>query len=166
MPVDPVAIDPFLDKGAVVRALAAAARERCAAVERVAALARDEASSEESKSEGKYDTRATEASYLARGQAERVDDLRRARSWFEAASASPSPCVDLGALVELRMRGRDDLVYVAPFAAVPVDLGGRTIRVLAAQSPLARALAGAVAGDEVEVEGPQGVVEATVLRVG
>lgn len=166
MPADPVAIDLFLDKGAVLRALAGAVREQCAAVERVAALARDEASSEETKSEGKYDTRATEASYLARGQAERVDDLRRARSWFEGASPAPSPCVDVGALVELRMRGRDDLVYVAPFAAVPVELHGRTVRVLAAQSPLAKVLVGAVAGDEVEVEGPQGTFDAAVLRVG
>lgn len=166
MPSDAAAIDPFSDKAAIVRALAAAVREQCAAVERVAALARDEASSEESKSEGKYDTRATEASYLARGQAERVDDLRRARSWFEDASAAPSPCVDVGALVELRMRGRDDLVYLAPFAAVPVEVHGRTVRVLAAQSPLARVLVGAVAGDDVEVEGPQGAFHAEVLRVG
>lgn len=165
MPVDPVPVDLFSDKGAVVRALAAAVRERCAAVERVAALARDEASSEETRSEGKYDTRATEASYLARGQAERVDELRRARSWFEDASAAPSPCVDVGALVELRMRGRDDLLYLAPFAAAPVEHQRRTIRVLAAQSPLAQVLIGAVAGEEVEGEGPQGTFRAEVLRV-
>ena len=48
-----------------------------AALESIASEARDEATSSETKAEGKYDTRATEASYLARGQAWRIVELKR-----------------------------------------------------------------------------------------
>ena len=37
------------------------------AVERISSVTREEVTSDETRSEGKYDTRATEASYLARG---------------------------------------------------------------------------------------------------
>ncbi len=57
-----------MDKNTVVEAFRTVLTEELSAVERVAAMARDEVSSEETKQEGKYDTRATEASYLARGR--------------------------------------------------------------------------------------------------
>jgi transcription elongation GreA/GreB family factor len=152
--------------------LLAAVREQCAAVERVAAMARDEASSDETRSEGKYDTRATEASFLARGQAERVEDLRRARSWLErevdAAIGSPatkSAQVDVGALVEIEMRGRIELLFIAPMTTASVRIGERAVRVVALSSPLGAALEHARAGDQLEIEGPQGTVECEVLDV-
>ena len=142
-----------------------ALRERCGSVERVAAMARDEASSEETRSEGKYDTRATEASFLARGQAERVDDLRRARSWAESAVVGPSEAVEVGALLEVRLRGRTELLFLAPMSAAGVEVEGRTVRVIAAGSPLGAALSGAVTGDELEVDGPGGWATCEVLGV-
>ena len=65
-----------MNKVAAIEAFRASLSTELDAVERVAAMARDEASSAETKQEGKYDTRATEASYLARGQAERIVALR------------------------------------------------------------------------------------------
>jgi hypothetical protein len=49
-----------LDKKQVIDALRAVIAESLDAVERVAAMARDEATSAETRSEGKYDTRSTE----------------------------------------------------------------------------------------------------------
>ncbi len=152
-------------KKAVVTALLAATREQCAAVERVAAMARDEASSDESRSEGKYDTRATEASFLARGQAARVDDLRRARSWLEVVQVQPCVRAEVGALVEVRMRERAELLYIAPMTTPSVVVEGRTVRVIAAHSPLGAALVDAAAGDSFEVEGPHGTLVGEVLAV-
>jgi transcription elongation GreA/GreB family factor len=162
-----------LEKTAVLKVLLAAVQEQCAAVERVAAMARDEASSDETRSEGKYDTRATEASFLARGQAERVDDLRRARSWLEqevhAANGGAEPAastqVEIGALVEVQMRGRTELLYIAPMTTASVRVGERTVRVVAQSSPLGTALANACSGDVLEIDGPQGTVECEVIDV-
>lgn len=128
-------------------------------------MARDEASGEESRAEGQYDTRATEASYLARGQAERVADLRRTRSWLEGVQAAPSDCVEVGALLEVLMRGRTELLFIAPMTAPSVEVEGRAVRVVALGSPLGGALADAVAGDELEVDGPQGTITCEVLGV-
>ena len=153
----------------MIRALAAALQERCAAVERVAAMARDEASGEESRAEGQYDTRATEASYLARGQAERVTELRRALAWAEAAPDTPCTQVDVGALVDVELRGRREVIYLAPMTAASFDVGAgsgvTTIRVVAMGSPLGLALTGAGPGDEVELDGPQGGVICAVIEV-
>lgn len=162
---NPGSTDRLPAKATVVRTLSAAIREQCAAVERVAAMARDEASSDETRSEGKYDTRATEASFLARGQAERVDDLRRARSWLEMVQVHPSTRVEIGALVEVRMRERNEVLYVAPMTTESVAVEGRTVRVIALSSPLGAALADAAEGDEVEIDGPQGTVTCVVLAV-
>ncbi|MSP55790.1 MAG: hypothetical protein EXR69_09345 [Myxococcales bacterium] len=156
---------PLPPKVAVIEALLAAAREQCAAVERVAAMARDEASGEESRAEGQYDTRATEASYLARGQAERVADLRRTRSWLEGVQAPPCDSVEVGAMVEVRMRGRNEILFIAPVTAPSVDVEGWSVRVVAFASPLGGALADAVAGDDLEIDGPQGTVSCEVLTV-
>ena len=58
------------NKSAVIEALHVAAAHALETAEQAQAIAQSEATSPESKAEGKYDTRATEASYLARGQAE------------------------------------------------------------------------------------------------
>ena len=162
-----------LGKKDVLQALLTAVQEHCAAVERVAAMARDEASSDETRSEGKYDTRATEASFLARGQAERVDDLRRARSWLEqevhASLSGPKPAAstqgEIGSLIEVQMRGRSELLFIAPMTTAPVRVSERTVRVVALSSPLGTALANARSGDILEIDGPQGTMECEVIDV-
>ena len=65
-------------KSTVIEALRVDAERALETAEQAQSIARDEATSAESKAEGKYDTRATEASYLARGQAERVVALSEA----------------------------------------------------------------------------------------
>ena len=56
------------DKARIVAALLEQVQAELDGMEAVAEAARDEATSSETKAEGKYDT-PTEASYLARGQA-------------------------------------------------------------------------------------------------
>lgn len=135
------------------------------AVERVAAMARDEASGEQSKAEGKYDTRATEASYLARGQAWRVAGLRRLRAWFEVFDArGASEAVGLGSLVHLDGH-RQGWVLLAPEGGPRVTVAGCPVRVISPSSPLGAALLEAEADDCVEVDSPQGLVEYEILSV-
>jgi hypothetical protein len=152
-----------MDKLAAVSALRAALTEQLAAVERVAASARDEASGAESKQEGKYDTRATEASYLARGQAVRVVALRGLVAWFQALDPSRSlDRVGLSSLVELDQVG---WVFVAPTGGLRVDVDGVPVRLVSPDAPLGAALIGLEEGDGAEVASPRGLVETEVVTV-
>lgn len=156
---------PIPDKQAVVEALARALQEELAAVERVAAMARDEASSGETRSEGKYDTRATEASYLARGQAWRVVELRRLAAWF--ARLDPTrQCTqaEAGALVLLGGHRRT-LALIAPVGGPTAAVEGWRVGTLSLRSPLGQALEDLEADDAFEVDTPAGLVEYEILAV-
>lgn len=151
---------------AVVTALRDAVAAELAAVERVAAMARDEVGSGEAKAESKYDTRSTEASYLARGQAWRVADLRRQLAWlevFDADRALNPPVVQVGALVVLD--GEADVLFIAPVGGATAEVQGRTVRVVSPASPLGEAMADLEAGDAFEVDTPQGIVEREVAAL-
>lgn len=144
-------------KLAVIAALRQALDAELAAVQAVAAMARDEVGSDQSKSEGKYDTRATEASYLARGQAWRIDELQRLSAWFEVLQPSPRTVAEVGALVEL-VGPRRDLVFLAPVGGASAEVEGRAVRVISPSSPLGQAMAELEAGDGFEVDSPAGEV--------
>jgi len=137
------------------------------AVERVAAMARDEVSSAETQQEGKYDTRATEASYLARGQAWRVAALRRLRAWFDlpAPPVEEQGVIAVGSLTRLSRNGQATLVLVLPAGGATTELDGEVLRGISPQAPLGAALLGLEAGDVVEVETPGGVQTWGVVAV-
>lgn len=119
------------------------------------------ATHEENRAEGDKDMRSTEASYIARGQAQRVQELESALSRLAAldqAALSPADSVRAGALVLLEQGPKRALYFVLPSA------GGQRVRVddveiqtLATTSPLGAALLGLTVGDEAEVTTAQGV---------
>lgn len=150
-------------KPAVVDALRQALARELAGVEAAAALARDEVSSAETRQEGRYDTRATEASYLARGQAERIAELRTLSAWFQVfdpARPLPDPVVQVGALVQLEDLGTAARrwLFLAPRGGVSVELGGVVVRTISPTSPLGVAMKELREGDAFEVDSPRGIV--------
>lgn len=122
----------------------------------------------ESKPENDKDTRALEASYLARGQAARVealrDDLATLRSLAVRELDDGSP-VALGAWVTLTEDEVESQVLVAPCGGGATLSGGR-VKVVTPASPLGRALIGRSTGDVVEVElgGRRRELEVTQVR--
>lgn len=155
-----------IDKHDVILAFQEHLKEELQAVESVAAMARDEVTSEETQQEGKYDTRATEASYLARGQAERIVALRQLLSWFEAdnVTAAPMTTVQLRALVVLDGRP-PAVVFVAPVGGVRVVVGGTPVQAISLTSPLGEAIDELEVGDDVEIHTPRGVRELTITSI-
>ena len=150
-----------------IEALLSTLQEELAAVERVAAMARDEATNSETKAEGKYDTRATEASYLARGQAQRIAALRQLESWYSRLDPDrelDEARVCLGALICLQGE-REEWVFLALSGGAQVTMDGHRIRVISKSSPLGEALEDLEAGEGLEVETPKGLMEYEVLRV-
>ncbi len=137
------------------------------ALARVTADARDEAAGGgESKAEGKYDTRATEASYLAAGQGQRLADLKALAEWLDALDPAVAlPVVAPGALVELDRGGEAAWVLVGPQGGHRVNVDGAEVLLVSADSPLGQVLAGLAPGDAEEVDTPRGVQVVEVLSV-
>ena len=136
-------------------------------MESVAGSARDEATSGESKAEGKYDTRATEASYLARGQAWRIVELKRLLAWLSALDPQRSleePVVQTGTLVEVT-GARTELIFLAPIGGTKAQVGGQTVRVISPSSPLGEAMAELEVGDAFEIETPRGTLAYEITAI-
>src|SRR5688500_7983704 len=98
----------------VVEALRQALRAELAQLGRVTDMARDEATSAESRPENPYDTRALEASYLAAGQGERLTALRQLAAWAEVLGAEPRDAVEAGALAQVALDEVPQWVLFAP----------------------------------------------------
>lgn len=142
------------------RALVAKVREELAreiAAMRVAQRdAQQAATHAEAKPENDKDTRALEASYLARGQAERVLALERADNALEFMVLRACDRGTLGALVELDHDGARAAYFVAPAGgAIRVIVDGVAVQVVTPEAPMGRALVGKEAGDAVEVRGKE-----------
>ena len=118
-----------------------------------AELARDEAISEESRPENKWDTHSQEAAYLAEGQARLTREIGEALGLI---STMPLPDflnddrIALGALVQVDTGRGVTAYFLAPRAGgMEVTVEGRTILVVTPQSPLGRQLIGRRAGEEL-----------------
>lgn len=152
-----------MQKSQAIAALLTHLQIELASVEAIAAAARDETTSDETKQEGKYDTRAIEASYLARGQAERVAALRQLVAWFGVLRPTETEQVQVGALVEVERLG---WLFLAPVGGYRVQVGGVPLRMISPVAPLGQALADLEEGDVAEVGGPRGLQHLEVLSVG
>ncbi len=127
------------------------------------------ATSEESKPENEYDTRALEASYLAGAQAQRASEIDRALSvlrGLEPRTFGPKDAIASGALVNLDLNGKKSVVFLLPQGGgTTVKLDGQTIRVVTPVSNLGGALLGLKAGDVADVKVGQELLEYEVENV-
>lgn len=140
-----------MDKRAVFQAVLAKFRDDLKQQERAAGAARDGATGDEVASEGKYDTRATEASYLARGHAMQfealIDDLRTLEA-YRVPDYEADETIGTGALVEVGFgRAREHYFILPRGGGIFVEFDGTEIAVLNPRSPLAKCLNGLKAGD-------------------
>ena len=124
--------------------------------ERAAQTAYETATHEENIAENKYDTLGLEASYLAAGQAKRVEEIRQSLSLCQNLALRPydeQRGIEVGALLGLEDgKGREQWLFLAPDAAgLKVDLVGQLITVITPRSPLGKSLLGKFEGDEVEI---------------
>jgi transcription elongation GreA/GreB family factor len=117
-----------------------------------------EATHEQNKPENKYDTRALEASYLARGQSRQVAELENARHEYEALTPVdflPDTPLDVGALVMLEEHPQIETCYfLGPKAGgTEIAVAGTSVTVITPQSPLGRQLVGRKLGEVVVLQG-------------
>ncbi len=124
---------------------------------------------EESRPENDKDTRAIEASYLARGQAQRVVELEGALATvaaLEPREFGVDAGIALSALVRLDDGDRSCWFFLAPGGGgMELDVDAVKVKVLTPQSPLGRALLGRKVGESIDFQTPQALREYSVLDV-
>jgi transcription elongation GreA/GreB family factor len=145
-----------MNKSALLRAILDALNAELETVLREAKESVFAATDPDSKAENKYDTRALESSYLARGQARRVDELQAAVAEFAALEervATPRISVAVGALVILDTPEGVALYFLGPAeGGTEVRCEGRPVLLITPASPLGRKLLGKSAGDCVTLQ--------------
>ena len=125
-------------------------------LQRAAQTAYEAATHEENIAENKYDTLGLEASYLATGQARRVEEIRQALKNCQAMTLTPfNPAqgIQVGALVRLEAdHGNEQWLFLAPEAAgLKLDHDGRPVTVITPRAPLGAALLSKQVDDEVQI---------------
>ena len=143
------------DRTRVLEVLRAHLEQELATLSRMTEMARDEATSAESRPENQYDTRALEASYLAAGQGERLADLRRLAAWVDTQHGRTYEQVQAGALAGL---SDGSWLLMAPRGGITVEVDGVAVRLVSAVSPLGESLCGLSVGDDADDETGRAVV--------
>lgn len=152
MPAPPTTQRPARNE--VLAAIVEALEESVGMLKASSDSAHNEATSEETKQESKYDTRAIEAAYLAGAQSRRMmaigSDLKRYRG--VSTEGNGTGVVDGPAVVGVE---QEDAVvtyyFVGPGAAgLKVDVGAHRVLVITPSSPLGKALVGAEEDDETK----------------
>ena len=138
-----------------------------AVIERAHREAREAATHDEAKPENDKDTRALELSYLARGQAKRIEELRAGVADLTAMALrlfSEGDPVTLGAIVDVADDSAESSVFIAPYGGGS-KVGGGRIQVVTPQSPLGRALLGRHSGEECDVTMGGKTRQLTIVRL-
>jgi hypothetical protein len=111
------------------------------------------ATHEEAKPESDKDTRGLEQSYLARGQALRIEELRTALGELRLMPVHPfkkDDPISLGALIFAEENDVERVYFLAPYGGGTTVANG-AVQVVTPRSPLGEALIEKSAGDDCEV---------------
>lgn len=162
-------LDPSkIDKQALIEALRTRLEQELHNFTTSQSAAQEGATHEETRQEDPKDTRAIEATYLARGLAERVESLRDSIAMLaRLAPVAFGPDDPVGPTALVALEGREtDVYFLVPCAAgETLTQAGATIRTLTPASPLGSALVGKQIDEEVELDLPGRRIETTIAWV-
>jgi len=115
-----------------------------------------DATNDESQSEGKYDTRGLEASYLAEAQAKLASEILHNLAIYnllELKDFLPEDAISLSALIELECDTKSALYFIGPkCGGIIIQEEGQEILLITPTSPLGSALMGKQQGDDFELQ--------------
>jgi len=153
-------------KQALIDELAAGLAAALASARAAHQAAVEGATHDEARAENDKDTRGLEQSYLARGQAARVEELSAAVDDVARLAVRGFTARDpiaLGALVTVEDHDGRHRYLIAPAGGGTVLAGG--VQVVTPRSPLGRALAGRRRGDDTTVALPGGSRDLDIVAV-
>lgn len=146
----------MIDKADLKKQILAALDDTRATLTDAQKSSQEAATHEESRSESDKDMRSTELSYLARGQAMRVQALETERAKVAAMplrAFTEDDVVAVSALVRITDAQGSRRVFIAPGGGGQrIAVGKETIDIVTPNSPLGEALVGAYAGDDLTMQ--------------
>jgi transcription elongation GreA/GreB family factor len=126
-------------------------------------------SQDDMKQEGKYDTRAIEAGYLAGAQKKRVDEIEQELNMLEEIDlklADGLSEVITGSLVLLEHNGIEKHYFLSPTGGGKLlTIEGEPVLVISVFSPLGQELVGASVNDDVSIEVNENVKSYLVKKI-
>ena len=145
-----------MNKQTVLQAIIDKLKVDLGVAQRAAQTAYETATHEENIAETQYDTLGLEASYLAAGQARRVEEIRQSLLLYQKLSLTPfdeQRGIQTGDLVTLQTEtGAEQHLFLGPDAAgLKIRLENAIITVITARAPLGQSLLGKFEGDELEI---------------
>ena len=126
------------------------------------------ATSADLKSEGKYDTRAIEASYLAGAQNKRVEEIKLDIQMLEDLSEQieVSSKLQLGSLALINCNKQERLYFISSTSGGSMlMIDDNPILVISVFSPIGDAALGLSAGESFEVETPKEIRQYDIIKV-
>jgi hypothetical protein len=151
-----------VNKAAILEAIVDTLRGDFDTLQSTSQKTRSAGNDEESKSEGKYDTRSTEDNYLADGLARQAHAAAQAAAAYGklvAQAFSPGTPIDIGALVQLDLKDETHWFFLGPAGGgIEVNRDGLAVTVLTPESSLGRQLIGRKVGDRTS--SPEATVRA------
>ncbi len=145
--------------------LVAQLQHTLSALQQAHAASVEGATHEEAKPEDDKDTRGLEQSYLARGQAQRIEALRNGLAAIRVMRTEETTIGGIGALIECQDERKQPHWFFLVPSGGGSNLNQGRVKVLTLASPLGAAFVGKAAGDEVEVRKPKGTTTFTILSL-
>lgn len=135
-------------------------------VEEAANSTKDLVTSDDLKSEGKYDTRAIEASYLASAQLKRVEEIKTDILMLEEIELASSSKIQLGSLALIDFNGNERYYFLTSTSGGTIlTIDEYAVLVISVFSPLGNGALGLQAGESFEVETPKELRSYTIVKV-
>ncbi len=159
----------MISKKKIVESLIEKLNSELIEVENAARSTRDLATADDLKSEGKYDTRAIEASYLASAQNKRVEEIKLDIQMLEDLEVhveASAVKLQLGSLGLIRCNGQERLYFISSTSGGSMlMIDSQPVLVISVFSPIGDAALGLGAGENFEVETPKEIRQYEVLKV-
>ncbi len=159
-----------MDKQKILKSILEVLEQDLELILNASKTARKAATEAEAKAEHKYDTRGTEASYLADGQARRAADLVESLAILKSMELKVfdrTSIVQISALVELEdEQGLRTLFFMTPQkGGIKIVEQEREVMSLSPESPLGEALLSKSLGDQVEIKVKSQTVAYTIVSM-
>lgn len=158
----------MINKKNIIEQLISSLKNELAEVEAAARSTKDLVTADDLKSEGKYDTRAIEASYLASAQNKRVEEIKLDIQMLEDIELPevPSTSIQLGSLALIRCNNQERYYFISSTSGgsmLMVD--DHAILVISVFSPIGNEALGLTAGESFEVETPKETRQYEIIAV-
>jgi transcription elongation GreA/GreB family factor len=129
-----------MNKKEIVNQLVAKAESELAQIKKAYNSTKDMVQNGDLKSDGKYDTRATEANYLADGQRQRITDLESEVGLLQEVSIkdlSRFDRVSIGSVVGIEHKGNTRKYFISPITGGSMlSIEDEALMVVSAFSPI------------------------------